>query len=103
MQEAQAFEEKGYPLDFIGLEPGWQSKSYPGTFEWDKGRYPQPEKFVKQMLDKGIKLNLWINPYVSKSAPFYNAIKPYTGSHTVWENTQIDVEGSFENLLIKPE
>jgi len=84
MQEAQAFEEKGYPLDFIGLEPGWQSKSYPGTFEWDKGRYPQPEKFVKQMLDKGIKLNLWINPYVSKSAPFYKAIKPYTGSHTVW-------------------
>ncbi|MGI8637480.1 MAG: TIM-barrel domain-containing protein, partial [Segetibacter sp.] len=84
MKEAEAFEEKGYPLDFIGLEPGWQSKSYPGTFEWDKGRYPEPEKFVKQMLDKNIRLNLWINPYVSKSAPFYNAIKPYTGSHTVW-------------------
>lgn len=82
--EVQAFEEKGYPLDFVGLEPGWQSKSYPGTFEWDKGRYPQPKKFVQQMLDKGIRLNLWINPYVSKSASFYNAIKPYTGSHTVW-------------------
>ncbi len=82
--EVQAFEEKGYPLDFVGLEPGWQSKSYPGTFEWDKGRYPQPEKFVQQMLDKGIRLNLWINPYVSTSASFYNAIKPYTGSHTVW-------------------
>lgn len=84
MNEASAFEEKGYPLDFIGLEPGWQSRSYPGTFEWDKGRYPDPEKFVKQMLDKNIRLNLWINPYVSKSASFYNAIKPYTGSHTVW-------------------
>jgi alpha-glucosidase (family GH31 glycosyl hydrolase) len=83
-KEAEAFEEKGFPLDFIGLEPGWQSRSYPGTFEWDKKRYPQPQQFVKQMLDKGIRLNLWINPYVSKSAPFYNAIKPYTGSHTVW-------------------
>jgi len=82
--EVQAFEEKGFPLDFVGLEPGWQSRSYPGTFEWDKGRYPEPEKFARQMLDKGIRLNLWINPYVSKSAPFYNAIKPYTGSHTVW-------------------
>ncbi|MDQ6813873.1 MAG: DUF5110 domain-containing protein, partial [Bacteroidota bacterium] len=59
-------------------------KSYPGTFEWDKQRYPQPEKFVKQMLNQGIRLNLWINPYVAKSAPFYNAIKPYTASHTVW-------------------
>jgi alpha-glucosidase (family GH31 glycosyl hydrolase) len=84
LKEAEAFEEKGYPLDFIGLEPGWQSKSYPGTFEWDKSRYPNPQKFVKQMLTKGIRLNLWINPYVSKSASFYNAIKPYTASHTVW-------------------
>lgn len=82
--EADAFTEKGYPLDFIGLEPGWQSKAYPGTFEWDKVRYPQPEKFVKEMMDKNIRLNLWINPYVSKQAPIYKNISPYTGSHMVW-------------------
>lgn len=83
-KEAEAFKEKGYPLDFIGLEPGWQSRSYPGTFEWDKKRYPEPQKFVKDMLEKGIRLNLWINPYISKQASFYKAIEPYTGSHTVW-------------------
>ena len=83
-KEAEAFKEKGYPLDFIGLEPGWQSRSYPGTFEWDKNRYPNPQKFVKEMLDKGIRLNLWINPYISKQASFYKAIEPFTGSHTVW-------------------
>lgn len=82
--EAAAFAEKGYPLDYIGLEPGWQSRAYPGTFEWDKKRYPEPEKFVKEMLDKNIRLNLWINPYVSQQASFYKAITPYTGSHTVW-------------------
>src|SRR5687767_4658573 len=65
IKEANSFMEKGYPLDYIGLEPGWQSKSYPGTFEWDKKRYPEPEKFVKEMLDRNIRLNLWINPYVS--------------------------------------
>jgi len=83
-KEADSFKVKGYPLDFIGLEPGWQSKAYPGTFEWDKKRYPEPQKFVKEMLDKGIRLNLWINPYVSKDATFYKRIEPYTGSHTVW-------------------
>jgi alpha-D-xyloside xylohydrolase len=82
--EADAFREKGYPLDFIGLEPGWQSKAYPGTFEWDKSRYPDPVKFVKEMGDKNIRLNLWINPYISKQASFYKKISPYTGSHTVW-------------------
>jgi alpha-glucosidase (family GH31 glycosyl hydrolase) len=84
MNEANAFEEKGFPLDFIGLEPGWQSKSYPGTFEWDKTRFPDPKKFVSDMLAKNIRINLWINPYVSTQASFYKSIAPYTGSHTVW-------------------
>ncbi|WP_078830483.1 glycoside hydrolase family 31 protein [Sediminibacterium ginsengisoli] len=83
-KEAEAFAEKGFPLDYIGLEPGWQSKAYPGTFTWDPRRYPNPEKFVQSMLGKGIRLNLWINPYISKDASFFEAIKNYTGSHTVW-------------------
>ncbi|ANH82226.1 ABC transporter substrate-binding protein [Niabella ginsenosidivorans] len=82
--EADSFRLKGYPLDFIGLEPGWQSRAYPGTFEWDKKRYPDPAGFVKKMLGKDIRLNLWMNPYISKQASFYKQITPYTGSHTVW-------------------
>ncbi|MHA4812237.1 glycoside hydrolase family 31 protein [Flavitalea flava] len=83
-KEASAFRSKGFPLDFIGLEPGWQSKSYPCTFEWDKTRFPEPATFVRSMLDSGIRLNLWTNPYISPEAPFYKLILPYTASHTVW-------------------
>lgn len=83
-KEIDTFKEKGYPLDFVGLEPGWQSKAYPGTFTWDMGRFPNPQKFVADMLNKGIRLNLWLNPYVSPDAPFYKEILPLTSSHTVW-------------------
>jgi len=83
-KEAEDFEAKGYPLDFIGLEPGWQSKSYPCTFEWDSSRFPHPQKFVEDMLEKNIRLNLWTNPYVSPEASIYKTIKPFTASHTVW-------------------
>ena len=83
-QEADAFDQHGFPLDFIGLEPGWQSRSYPCTFAWDKGRFPDPAGFAKDMLQRGIRLNLWLNPYVSPESPIYNAVKPYTGTHTVW-------------------
>ncbi|MRX47023.1 glycoside hydrolase family 31 protein [Pedobacter puniceum] len=89
-EEVQAFQDKGYPLDFVGLEPGWQSWAYPGSFTWDKGRYPNPQAFVKEMLDKGIRLNLWINPYVSPKASFYKEIRPLTGSHTVWRGAVPD-------------
>ncbi|MFC4873168.1 TIM-barrel domain-containing protein [Negadavirga shengliensis] len=84
IEEAKAFEEKGYPLDFIGLEPGWQSKSYPNTFIWDKGRFPDPESFIKELKQMGVRVNLWVNPYVSPESPIYDKILPYTGTHTVW-------------------
>ncbi|MFD0878253.1 TIM-barrel domain-containing protein, partial [Massilia pinisoli] len=83
-KEAEEFEEKGYPLDFIGLEPGWQSATYPCTFEWDKTRFPDPARFVKEMSEKHIRLNLWTNPYVSPKASIYPKIEPFTASHTVW-------------------
>ncbi|MEX2594300.1 MAG: TIM-barrel domain-containing protein [Anditalea sp.] len=82
--EANEFEERGFPLDFIGLEPGWQSKSYPNTFEWDEGRFPEPEKFVQELKKMKVRVNLWINPYVSPDAGIYPEILPYTASHTVW-------------------
>lgn len=84
MEEADAFEEKGYPLDFIGLEPGWQSKAYPCSFEWDKGRYPSPADFVAKMLQKKVRINLWTNPYISPESQVYKEMYPVSGSHTVW-------------------
>lgn len=90
-KEAKDFEDKGYPLDFIGLEPGWQSKSYPCTLEWDATRFPQPKSFVQQMLKRGIRLNLWTNPYISPEASIYKAIRPYTGTHTVWNGVVTDL------------
>ena len=83
-KEVTAFREKGFPLDYIGLEPGWQSKSYPCTFSWDSTRYPNPAGFVQELLKENIRVNLWTNPYVSPQAPFYKAIVPFSGSHTVW-------------------
>lgn len=82
--EVAEFEKRGFPLSVIGLEPGWHTKAYPCTYEWDKSRFPDAPGFVKEMLDKGIELNLWMNPYVSKHSEVYNKVKPYTGSHTVW-------------------
>ena len=100
-EEAKLFRDKGFPLDFIGLEPGWQSKSYPCTFEWDKSRYPDPPAFVRTMKEMGIRLNLWTNPYVSPSSPVYKKILPYTGSHTVWGGVVPDLTlPESQNILL---
>ncbi len=84
--EAEVAEFSGYkiPLDVIGLEPGWMSRSYPCTYEWQKYRFPDPAGFVGRLLDNGVRINLWENPYISPEGKLYEKLYPYAGSHMVW-------------------
>ncbi len=84
LKEVNEFEEHGFPLDFIGVEPGWHSMAYPCTFEWDSTRFPDPKGFLGSLQEKGIRANLWMNPYISPVGTLYDKVKPYSGSHTVW-------------------
>ena len=78
------FESKDFPIDVIGLEPGWHSKSYPCTYEWDENRFPQPKVFCEKLKEKDVMINLWENPYVSPDASIYEKLYPLSGSHDVW-------------------
>lgn len=89
--ELDEFEAHNFPLDVIGLEPGWHSKSYPCTFEWDKGRYPTPKEFIGKLKNDGVRVNLWLNPYVSPEGSLYEKIEPFTGTHTVWNGLVPDL------------
>ncbi|HEX9652435.1 MAG TPA: TIM-barrel domain-containing protein, partial [bacterium] len=84
INEVKVFQERQFPLDFIGLEPGWQSASYPCTYEWDPQRFPQPEKFVEELRRMNVRTNLWLNPYVSPRASLYEKLLTFAGSHSVW-------------------
>lgn len=90
-KEIVDFTKHQFPLDFIGLEPGWQSKAYPCTFEWDSTRFPHPAAFTKDLLDQGIRLNLWLNPYLSPASSQYQTMLPLAGSHTVWNGLVPDM------------
>jgi alpha-glucosidase (family GH31 glycosyl hydrolase) len=83
-EELAEFEQRDFPIDVVGLEPGWMTKSYPCTFEWQKKRFPDPAGFAKELLDDGIRLNLWENPFISKHSRLYDSMYPLSGSHLVW-------------------
>lgn len=91
LKEVQQFKEHAFPLDFIGVEPGWQSMAYPCTFEWDKTRFPAPQAFIDSLSHQGIRANLWLNPYVSPLGSLYPKLKPLSGSHTVWNGIVPDI------------
>lgn len=84
LREVSEFYHRGFPLDVVGLEPGWQSKSYPGAFDWSDARFPDPAAFLQQMTESGLHVNLWENPYVAESSTLYEPLRSCFASHTVW-------------------
>ena len=100
LNEVEGFTKHQFPLTVIGLEPGWQSKSYPCTYEWDSNRFPDPKGLIKTLKNKGIYTNLWINPYISPEAKFMNVLKPFIASHTVWSGYIPDYSMKQTNDII---
>lgn len=84
LQEIEEFESRNFPLTVVGLEPGWMTKSYPCTYEWDTERYPDPQSFMDAIKEKNLEANLWINQGVSSSSSVYEKILPYCGTHQIW-------------------
>ncbi|PXV59960.1 alpha-D-xyloside xylohydrolase [Dysgonomonas alginatilytica] len=106
LNEVAEFEKQKFPLSVVGLEPGWMTRSYPCTYEWDSTRFPNPAQLVKQLADNHIKTNLWINPYISPDGELYKKLLPYSGSHTVWcgivpDYTMTEVQQILKEHFIK--
>ncbi len=80
--EVDEFARRGFPLDVLGLEPGWHSQSYPTSYEWHPERFPEPARFIDDMHAQGVRVNLWENGYVAPDCPLGRRIEPHCGSHT---------------------
>ncbi len=72
------------PCDVIGLEPGWQTFSYPCSYAWDPGRFPDPAGFVQAAADKGFHINLWEHGYVAPCCEFYETVRPHLSDYANW-------------------
>lgn len=59
LEIARGFRREGIPCDMLGLEPGWEETWYSMDWIWNKERFPQPEKMIKQLNDLGFKFELW--------------------------------------------
>ena len=42
------------------------------SFIWDRRDFPDPAAMLKRIKDKGIKICVWINPYIAESSPLFD-------------------------------
>ena len=83
LKQIEEFDAHGFHPDVLGLEPGWQSNSYPCTYEWSE-RIPDPEQFCETLRKRQIRVNLWENLCVLLKCSIYRELLPYAGPHLVW-------------------
>ena len=57
-----------YPCDVIHLDTGWFKTDWLCEWKFNEDRFPDPKKFVQDLLKKGFKVSLWQLPYVAEDA-----------------------------------
>lgn len=57
-----------YPCDVIHLDTGWFKTDWLCEWKFNKERFPDPKKFVQDLLKKGFKVSLWQLPYIAEDA-----------------------------------
>lgn len=83
---AKRMREYEIPCDILGLEPGWQTKSYSCSFLWDEqGRFPDHRNTVKELVSDNFHMNLWEHCYTHPTSPVFDELLPYSGDWLLWE------------------
>ena len=62
------------PLHVFHFDAYWMKEQEWCGFEWDGSIFPDPEKLIDKIHDRGIRVCVWINPYIGqKSSSFSEA------------------------------
>lgn len=59
------------PLAVFHFDCFWMREFEWVNFQWDPRGFPDPEGMLKRLHAKGLKVSLWINPYVGQQSPLF--------------------------------
>lgn len=88
-------EERDIPLDVFHFDCFWMKEFEWCNFLWDDRVFPEPEKMLMRLKEKGLKICLWINPYIAQKSPLFKEasdkgylLKKTDGSVWQWDKWQ---------------
>ncbi|MBQ0928892.1 alpha-xylosidase [Ideonella alba] len=60
------------PLAVFHFDCFWMREFEWVNFQWDPRGFPDPEGMLARLHAKGLKISLWINPYVAQKSPLFD-------------------------------
>lgn len=87
--------ERNLPLHVFHFDCFWMKEFQLCDFEWDKDQFPDPENILKRLKAKGLKICVWINPYIAQKSRLFDEgmkngylVKRADGSVWQWDRWQ---------------
>ncbi|NMB26148.1 MAG: alpha-xylosidase [Firmicutes bacterium] len=64
--------KRDLPLHVFHFDCFWMREYQWCDFEWDEDVFPDPWGMLKRLHDRGLKICVWINPYVGQRSPLFS-------------------------------
>jgi alpha-D-xyloside xylohydrolase len=86
----QGMDDREVPLSVVHFDCFWMREFNWVDFEWDPRTFPDPEGMLSRLKDRGLKVCVWINPYIAQRSPLFaeGAAKGYLvrrADGSVWQ------------------
>ena len=65
------FEQRRIPLQVFHFDCFWMKGFEWCNFIWDREMFPDPEGMLKRLHDRGLKICVWINPYIAQKSVLF--------------------------------
>src|SRR3954447_4526229 len=63
--------QRDLPLSVVHFDCYWMRALHWCDFEWDRRAFPEPEKMLQRLGDRGLRRSVWINPYIGQRSPLF--------------------------------
>jgi alpha-D-xyloside xylohydrolase len=86
----QEMRERDIPLSVFHFDCFWMREYQWCDFEWDPRVFPDPQGMLARLKQDGLKISLWINPYIGQASPLFDEAKKLgyllkRADGTVWQ------------------
>ncbi|MEU4192409.1 alpha-xylosidase [Kribbella sp. NPDC026611] len=63
--------ERDLPLSVFHFDCFWMRQFHWCDFQWDPAAFPDPAGMVRRLKERGLRVSLWINPYVAQRSVLF--------------------------------
>jgi alpha-D-xyloside xylohydrolase len=91
----QGMDNRDLPLHVFHFDCFWMKAFHWTDFEWDANVFPEPEAMLKRLKAHGLKICVWINPYIAQRSALFDEgmekgylVKRRDGSIWQWDRWQ---------------